>query len=360
MVPWSSKLGYKARTRGGGRIWYVDGFAGPGKYKDGADGSPIIGARRALTILRENRGYTLGCINVEIKRNWYEALEEGTEAYKRDGVPIYNLRGDFSELIPDISRIIGEDDPSLLFVDPFGISPLKLKKLRPLLGRPGETDLVLTFNTRSLDRLRTERPYLITEAIGTDRWIKPDDELLSEVFGEKLWRESWKPSVDPLHYMKWADVILYLFRQNLKSEGKFLDVVDYPIRTKADAAPKYHLVFASRHYDAFELLNDEVCQEEDVLSQQTFSRLASGQLTFIHLIREQQRTANLIMAIQSFSARNNVTCRRDLIRYLVMNHWAQWHTKEMRAAVRGLIQIGKIERLPDGRGIDLDRFIFRW
>lgn len=356
ILPWRAKLGYKVRRTGRSRLWYVDGFAGPGKYEDGREGSPVIGARHALSSLREDRGYVFGCVNVELKRQRYEALEVETEQYRHAGVLIHNLNGDFSELVPEILRVVGQDDPALLFIDPFGISPLKLDRLCMLVSRPGETDLVLTLNTRSLDRLRAVTPHLISAALGTDRWMNPDEDLLSEVFGQLLWRETWKPGMDPVQQMRWRDVILYLLKENLKREGRFLDVVDYPIRAKATQAPNYHLLFASRHYDAYELLNDEVCSEEEVLSEATFAQVASGQSSFIHAARQQQRVANLIMAIGSFSRSTTVTCRRDLRQHLVMNHWGHWHTKEIHLALKSLADLGKATRHEDGRGIDKDRF----
>ena len=39
LTPWAAKLGSTFRGRSG-VIWYVDGFAGAGKYGDGRDGSP--------------------------------------------------------------------------------------------------------------------------------------------------------------------------------------------------------------------------------------------------------------------------------------------------------------------------------
>ena len=56
------------------------------------------------------------------------------------------------------------------------------------------------------------------------------------------------------------------------SDGRFLDVFFYPIRTSIGASPKYYLMFVSRHYDAYELWNDEVAREESNLSaRQTIS-----------------------------------------------------------------------------------------
>src|SRR3990172_7655047 len=91
--PWSAKLGLKVRRRGESRIWYVDGFAGPGRYEDGAEGSPIVGARRAQEVLQERRGFTLGCVNVELEAARFSQLERNTTEFERAGVPVLNLPG---------------------------------------------------------------------------------------------------------------------------------------------------------------------------------------------------------------------------------------------------------------------------
>ena len=53
LTPWTVKLGSWARRRNG-VVWYIDGFAGPGKYEDGSDGSPLLGLRRAKHIQIES------------------------------------------------------------------------------------------------------------------------------------------------------------------------------------------------------------------------------------------------------------------------------------------------------------------
>ena len=64
LPPWSAKLGSLAQ-RSNKVIWYVDGFAGEGKYKDGSDGSPLLGLRSARHTLDQNRQYQLACFFVE-------------------------------------------------------------------------------------------------------------------------------------------------------------------------------------------------------------------------------------------------------------------------------------------------------
>lgn len=154
---------------GNGVIWYVDGFAGEGRYQDGRDGSPLVGLRRASQALNEDRGYHLACFFVEKNKKRWASLDGISEAFKRRGVTVHNKLGEFSQFAAEIARST-QGSALLLFVDPFGISPLKYDVFKPLLQRSSPLDLILTFQHRALHRLAKNYPHLITEAIGTEKW----------------------------------------------------------------------------------------------------------------------------------------------------------------------------------------------
>src|SRR2546422_218634 len=238
-------MGREARIQG--KVpWYPESLVrrwirGRGKYKsDGADGSPLIAARHAALLIERGRSYSLGCVNVEINRKRHASLERHTDAFKKLGVPIHNLPGDFSDRIADIVRIIGQEDPALVFIDPFGLSPLKFSKIKLLLQRSGEIDLFITFMTGAVARLAKQHRDLVSEAIGSSDWSDSSSALAA-------------------------------FTRNLKREAGFLDVVSYAIREKKGATPRYHLILGSRSYHAFQLMNDPVAQEEKFLDRGSYA-----------------------------------------------------------------------------------------
>ncbi|MGB6836397.1 MAG: three-Cys-motif partner protein TcmP [Dehalococcoidia bacterium] len=328
VVPWSAKLGFKAQARGGQRIWYVDGFAGPGKYRDGKAGSPLIGAGQALGVLRGNKEYVLGCVNVEREPSYFRSLEELTQHFKDQGVPMHNLHGDFSSLVPRIAEIIGAHDPVLVFIDPFGIKPLVYQSLKHLIARPGEVDLILIFQTRAVWRLATEHGDLVTRAVGSDEWA-------------------------PLWKTQRLDAVLDTLEANLLSDGKFCAVAAYGVRAEKEAAPKYHMVMASRSVHAFELLNDMICQEEKQLGTEAYARRAQTSfLPEFDRFASQQELTNAILAHCRAQSR---TTRRDIVDHILLSHWGQWHTGDVKQAVRGLIEAGWLARHKRGKGqIDTD------
>lgn len=334
LVPWSAKLGYKVRLRGGQSIWYVDGFAGPGKYGDNSPGSPLIGAGRALAVLRRNAGYVLGCVNVEQGPSRFRSLEHVTEDYREWGVPVYNLHGDFSALVRDIIKIVGQDDPLLVFIDPFGIKPLVYRSLKDLIARRGEVDLILIFQSPAVHRLVREHSDYVSRAVGGDEWVGEWDH-----FG--------------------LEAVYKTLERNLLADGRFRGVSAYGIRARKESAPKYHMVLASRTPDAFELLNDMICQEEKELDQRSYAQLA--QLSFLPQVNGLTSQQELVNVILSYGRTHPRTSRTDILEHIVLTHWASWHTGDMKRALGGLIDAGRIARHKQGRGnIDTDPLEFQW
>jgi three-Cys-motif partner protein len=330
--PWRAKLGYKVRLRGADSLWYVDAFAGVGKYGDGKHGSPLIAAEQAASALRENRDYRLHCINVERSSSRFSRLVQNTDPWIQGGADITNLLGGFAEMVPDVQRIVGDDDPLLLFIDPFGIKGLDLNALRGLLNRPGELDLMLTFNTRAIARLVKDYPDFVTNAVGTSEWMK-----------------DWPT--------QGSEVVVRLLKENLVKEGGFLDVVSYDIRGVKEEPAHYQLLLASRHEDAYELVNDSICQEESLLEEKYFRELS--QSSFLLDLDEADEARALVDAITDFARQAAETNRREIVRHLLFSNWGRWHSKNIRKAVSALTKEGRFNRVKvEGGDIDTDPLEF--
>src|SRR5258708_40304671 len=74
------------------QIYYVDGFAGRGTYRDGAIGSPIRMAELAQQFKREEKSYSFRCINVEENEEYFANLQTETAKF---GSIVQNLHGRF-------------------------------------------------------------------------------------------------------------------------------------------------------------------------------------------------------------------------------------------------------------------------
>jgi len=115
LPPFISKVGSTAR---GGRVTIVDGFAGPGRYADGSEGSPLI--LRGLAAAPPGGGTRkVDVVLVESMRNHHEPLCAVLNEVPTPGVrpPILGSMNDHIDEIIEIA----DGQPLFAFLDPYGL-----------------------------------------------------------------------------------------------------------------------------------------------------------------------------------------------------------------------------------------------
>src|SRR5688572_7172310 len=74
------------KTRGGQTLLYVDGFSGPGYYKNHAEGSPLAALNTAVDAVSalggEMSAAAIHCAFIERDRARYEVMNEAVAAYE--------------------------------------------------------------------------------------------------------------------------------------------------------------------------------------------------------------------------------------------------------------------------------------
>ncbi len=144
-------------TRGGFReVAYVDGFAGPGRYDGGEDGSPIIALKAAL----EHREFIRGQVVfrfIEEKRDRAAHLKEiittllipSNFQIKVDGSRTFEEAfSEFSSYYMDRGRSL---PPTFAFIDPFGWTGVPFSVLQFILGQPS-CEVLVTFMYEEINR----------------------------------------------------------------------------------------------------------------------------------------------------------------------------------------------------------------
>ncbi len=127
-------------------VYYVDGFAGSGTYKEtGEDGSPLLIARLARRLQTGPNSVTLRCINVEEDKGRFENLAAATADFMPDVVE-QNLRGTFVGALPEILERIG-NAAAFFFIDPFGTKHIAFKDLLPVFQRTATTEVLVNLQT---------------------------------------------------------------------------------------------------------------------------------------------------------------------------------------------------------------------
>jgi three-Cys-motif partner protein len=154
-------------------IHYIDGFAGPGIYKGGEPGSPIIVLQSAIQ-------HRLP-IEAEVRFIFIEADAErfrvlNNELKKFENLPpnfhIETYKGRFGDLEEEIDRIHQQGKvlgPTLAFIDPFGFAGFPMRLVHKILRNPS-CEVFITFVVRDLDRFSEFREDRVLELYGSDDW----------------------------------------------------------------------------------------------------------------------------------------------------------------------------------------------
>ncbi len=242
LTPWSWKLGSFEKNTAGRTIWYVDGFAGPGKNELGERGSPLIAATQAKHIANRSPspGFELAMFNIEKTSTHFDKLETNCQPFVEDGARIINRKGLFADHVAEIIDITS-GSPVLLFIDPWGFTGFNFDALRPFLEREAPLDIIFRLHHGAIHRLKPDNENLVTATVGSARWL-----------------DNW----DRLNPDERVAQTLGVFRNSYMSAGRFLDLVFYPVRLNPRKNPSYTLGFASRKIQAFRLWNNKIAGVE--------------------------------------------------------------------------------------------------
>lgn len=173
----------------GRRAVILDGYAGPGQYRDGTPGSPAIALQVAENLAAMSPPRQLHCFFVDSDPGYVDDLNRLVE--DRPGghtVRLGRIEDHLAELVAEAA-----DLPLLAFLDPFGLG-ISLEQLsETLLNRPntigGATEILLNFNLGGLPRIGG----LLTSpdpGAGAPATLA----RLDAVLGGAAWRDLWDPA----------------------------------------------------------------------------------------------------------------------------------------------------------------------
>lgn len=190
-----------------GRILFIDGFAGPGEYRGGEDGSPII-ALRALCehSSRQRIGAEVGYIFIEKEEDrathlaalvdsWRPSLPSGCWANVLNGV----FDDTMTQALDDLDAQEKHLAPAFVMVDPFGVSGTPMSVIRRVL-RNAKSEVYISFMYKDMNRFK-DTPEFAPHLDG--------------LFGCREWRQGSKieDSSQRKHFF------YSLYEQQLRSAG---------------------------------------------------------------------------------------------------------------------------------------------
>jgi three-Cys-motif partner protein len=168
-----------------GRIVFVDGFAGPGRYAGGEDGSPIIALKALLDhphFKTPHRRAEVVFLFIEEDKERAAALEDAISGLAKERpfpswLKYEVVHGEFAPnldlVLDDVEQAGGTIAPTFAFIDPFGFSGLPLATVARLTKNP-RCEVLINFSLESINRFLEHPDERVTrnfdDLFGTTDW----------------------------------------------------------------------------------------------------------------------------------------------------------------------------------------------
>lgn len=271
------KLGSTSRD---GKVCYVDGYAGPGVYKDGSPGSPALAVNAARMIAESKSGDRLVGYFVEEKPANAQALRD---YFASESIDWQVFEGDVHDRLPDVMQQVDGYRPLFAFLDPFGLGiPLDMlgqvvlnrKATAPngtLIGAAA-TEVLLNFSFSGLRRAAGWVEGKGGKDGPTPRYLKTQATMVGKVdaaMGGTWWQPIWLSGDEDRERQ-----ILRGYLAELRKRGWqwwSIDVAD-----SWQGPPAYNLILLTKHQEGVWHLNEALSNALEPYQQACLA--ASGEL----------------------------------------------------------------------------------
>lgn len=297
------------------RLLILDGFAGPGEYTDGSDGSPLI----AVNALIQHPHTSNRCE--------YVFLFNDDDPKRRDNlnrllsskdypshIKIHIESRPFADAVATLlDSLAGKAlAPMFAFVDPFGFKDVPMETLRRLFASD-KGELLIYLDLNSLIRF------------GTSGIV---DERLDDLFGSDDYKNAPATGVGRWNYF------LDLYERQLKSVCSFTYTRSF-VMFGHNNKPVCALVYATRHRKGMEVMKDAMWKV-DPTGSFSFSDFAGGTQTFL---QDEPDLTELASAISSRFSNQTVDVETVEVFVYTETPNRKSHT---RGALKVLEEVGKI------------------
>ncbi|MDE1674333.1 three-Cys-motif partner protein TcmP [Nocardia gipuzkoensis] len=241
-TPFASKTG---KTSLDHRVAFIDGYAGPGRYEDGREGSGAMLLRKAREMASFPRRVELHF--VEKKTEFADQLRE-VAAEEGAGVTYTIDDGDISSHLPELLKS-AEGIPLFTYLDPCGLI-IPLDEVASIFDRPSgpgapatEVLINLTAHLRRFGGM-----------LHSDNAVEASLKRIDGVCGGEWWRQAWLekcPTKDAPEDAKTAaeEAVVAGYAERLRSRAGGAGTWIIDVRPRADRKPLYYLIFATRYID---------------------------------------------------------------------------------------------------------------
>jgi three-Cys-motif partner protein len=248
-------------TIGAPRLLLVDGFAGPGTYETGEDGSPLIMLKALLehSVFPRLGGVKFLYLFIEHDRRRIDRLRsEVAKLPLPTNVSVMIEHGEFEttfgRLVDETTEHGARFVPTFAFIDPFGYSHASMS----LAGR-------------FLDFPRCEA-LIFLPLTPIARWVRRagQERAMTSLFGSERWKEA--PDIEGPDR---REFLLDLFTKELVEQGQIEYVDSFELRTKD--GNDYRLVFATPHRRGLEAWKTAMWKVDPVEGTRYVAQTEEGQ-----------------------------------------------------------------------------------
>lgn len=228
------------------RIVYIDAFAGPGIYKGGEDGSPIVALKSAIAQAGHIKA-GMFFFFIERDRGRIESLERCVSTLM---VPHnFDVRIELGDGEQSITRLLDGPErgqlaraPTFAFLDPFGFSQTSLALVKRLM-RQKHCEVLITFMYEEINR------FLSQERM---------PENFDVLFGCPGWRDC-----DRLTASADRKKCLTQLYQSQREQSALIPYVrSFEMRNKRDQ-PDYFLFFGTRSIDGLKKMKEAMWKVDE-------------------------------------------------------------------------------------------------
>lgn len=260
--------------------YYVDCFAGKGRFEDGQDGSPLIALKIRNECLKqtteENKNGAIKTCFIDL--NYVKELQDNIKSV----TPLYDqpiiLSGKFED---EIKKYLQNKQFSniFLYIDPYGIKALDSELFDSFRYYGFNTfEMLINFNSfgffrdacrvmkvdvrndvafQDLDDLVEYEPTPVAATTGSAN-------LLTRIAGGDYWKDIVLDyQAKKFNGFKAEQVLSTEYKKRLRKSFKY--VLDMPIRLKPNHRPKYRMIHVCNHEDGCFLMAQNMQKRKDEL-----------------------------------------------------------------------------------------------
>ena len=299
-----------------GRVLFLDGFAGRGKYNDGSEGSPLVALRRLVEHhyfpQMSHREFVFYL--VEADRDNADSLEEEIANFKAAKSPwpsnikihVVNQKFDAtaSAMIGELREQKKQLAPTFAFIDPFGYSGMPMDLLAELLAQP-HTEVFINFMVGHVQRFITR---------------DKQERVMRELFGMDV-----RDVLDGYSETNRGEHLRIIYERQLQERAGFEYVQSFAMINNTGNIG-YYLLHGTRHPKGVELMKDAMWRVDPGGGYKFSDRLAGEDVLFsidpdLGPLRRE--------FLQHFANRRNVTMDEIESHTLICTPYRKAHVRQV-------------------------------